>query len=197
MSQGERTLQSRYGTKRRADAFYTNQMIDHLNPDMAQFISDQEMVFISTADAKGNCDNSLRAGDPGFMRVLDAYTLLYPEYRGNGVMASLGNISENPHIGLMFIDFFTHHIGLHVNGSAAIIENEDLPAIGLDADRIKQMHAEEHGRAERWVKISVDEAYIHCSKHIPHLVKKSDVTDWGTDDEKKKGGDFFNVKGRK
>ncbi|MCG1008533.1 pyridoxamine 5'-phosphate oxidase family protein [Salinicoccus sp. ID82-1] len=197
MSQGERKLQSQFGTERRAAAFYRNQMLDHVNTDMADFISEQEMVFVATSDSGGNCDNTFRAGDPGFVRVLDAYTLLYPEYRGNGVMASLGNIRENPHIGLMFIDFYTHHIGLHVNGTAEIVENEALSSLGIDDDTLLRMHQEENGRAERWVVIRVDEAYIHCSKHIPHLVKKSETVDWGTDDEKKKGGDFFNVKRRK
>ena len=52
--------------------------------------------------------------------------LIYPEYRGNGVFANLGNIRENPHIGLLIIDFYKDTIGLHVNGKARIVENEDL-----------------------------------------------------------------------
>ena len=85
-----------------------------------------EMVFIATADASGDCDASLRAGSPGFLRVLDDRTLAYPEYRGNGVMASLGNLSENPHIGLLMIDFVEDLIGLHVNGRAHVLDNDDL-----------------------------------------------------------------------
>ena len=83
-----------------------------------------EMVFIATADASGDCDASLRAGSPGFLRVLDDRTLAYPEYRGNGVMASLGNLSENPHIGLLMIDFVEDLIGLHVNGRADVLDTE-------------------------------------------------------------------------
>jgi hypothetical protein len=75
-------------------------------------------VLVATADAKGECDCSLRAGLPGFIQVLNDRNLVYPEYRGNGVMASLGNLQENPHIGLMFIDFVSEVIGLHVNGTA-------------------------------------------------------------------------------
>jgi hypothetical protein len=95
---------------------------------MREFILKQEMVFIATADSKGECDCSVRAGKQGFVRVLNEKTLLYPEYRGNGVMASMGNILENPHIGMTFIDFFEHTIGLHVNGKAKIIENDELLA---------------------------------------------------------------------
>ena len=56
------------------------------------------------------------------------------------------------------------------------------------------MTVQHAGRAERWVLITVHEAYIHCSKHIPHFIDKKASSDWGTDDVKKKGGDFFNVK---
>ena len=105
-SRGEHALQERFGTQARAIAFYQNQMLDHLNAEMRAFIAQQEMVFIATADAHGECDCSFRTGLPGFIHVLDAKTLIYPEYRGNGVLASLGNIVENPHIGLFFVDFF-------------------------------------------------------------------------------------------
>ena len=63
------------------------------------------MFFLATADGHGECDVSFRAGEAGFVHVLDEKILVYPEYRGNGVMASLGNITENPHAGLLFIDF--------------------------------------------------------------------------------------------
>jgi hypothetical protein len=59
------------------------------------------------------------------VRVLDEGHLAYPEYRGNGVLASLGNISENPHVGLLMIDFVRDLIGLHVNGRAQIVEDDD------------------------------------------------------------------------
>jgi predicted pyridoxine 5'-phosphate oxidase superfamily flavin-nucleotide-binding protein len=56
------------------------------------------MMFVGTADAKGHADSAFRCGHAGFVKVLDERTVAYPEYRGNGVMASLGNISENPHL---------------------------------------------------------------------------------------------------
>jgi predicted pyridoxine 5'-phosphate oxidase superfamily flavin-nucleotide-binding protein len=95
---------------------------------MIEFVGRMEIVFIATSDTNGEFDASLRAGPPGFVRVLDDRTLAYPEYRGNGVMASLGNLSENPHIGLLMIDFVEDLIGLHVNGRARIVDNDDFRA---------------------------------------------------------------------
>jgi predicted pyridoxine 5'-phosphate oxidase superfamily flavin-nucleotide-binding protein len=190
---GERLLQEKHNTKKRATSFYENQMLNYLNSLMQQFISMQEMVFISTSDNAGNCDSSFRAGGEGFIKVIDKNTLIYPEYRGNGVMASLGNISENPHIGLMFIDFFDNCIGLHVNGKASILENEQLSKMMLPGE-IKDSIEKEGKHPERWVVIKVDEAYIHCSKHIPKFKKVEKDINWGTNDETQKGGDFFKVK---
>lgn len=98
MSQGERILQEKFNTAKRADAFYNNQMIDFLNEDMIHFISQQSFIFMSTSDAGGNCDSTFKAGEKEFVHIIDDKQIMYPEYRGNGVMASLGNISENPHI---------------------------------------------------------------------------------------------------
>jgi predicted pyridoxine 5'-phosphate oxidase superfamily flavin-nucleotide-binding protein len=193
-SQGEKILQQAFGTENRAAAFYHNQMLDHLNPLMKEFISEQEMLFISTSDKHGNCDSSFRSGEAGFVRVIDDYTLIYPEYQGNGVFANLGNIHENPHIGLLFIDFFKHCIGLHVNGKATIVENNLSTHPLMNERMIEEVNQLEGTRVERWVFIEVEEAYIHCSKHIPLLRKKDKEIHWGTDNERQKGGDFFKAK---
>jgi len=189
-SEGERILQKKVGSENKASAFYDKQLLDYLNPYMREFILKQEMVFIATADSKGECDCSFRAGKQGFVRVLNEKTLLFPEYRGNGVMASMGNILENQHIGMTFIDFFEKTIGLHVNGKAKIVENDELLA---DKTQISAGSGiqDEGVASERWVFITVEEAYIHCSKHIPHLKKLDKKIHWGTDKETHKGGDFF------
>ena len=200
-SAGEHRLQRRCRTERRARAFYHHQVLDRLNDRMRSFIAEREMMFLSTADALGNCDASIRTGLPGFVCVIDEHTLAYPEYRGNGVMASLGNLSENPHIGLLFIDFFGSTVGCHVNGTARIVENDALDGSGGGEPEVfrqtarKALDCSDKGqRPERWVVVQVEEAYIHCSKHIPHLARREKEIDWGTDDPVAKGGDFFAVK---
>ena len=191
-SQGERILQSTYGTTSRASNFYDKQMLDHLNSAMRDFIAKQEMVFLATADSKGECDCSFRAGEPGFVKVINKNLLACPEYRGNGVMASLGNIVENQHIGMVFVDFFERTIGLHVNGTAAITENEDFMEISeFEKHSIDDLKEKGGKKPERWILVTVEEAYVHCSKHIPLLAKLEKKIHWGTDKETHKGGDFF------
>lgn len=189
-SVGERELQREHGTVERAERFYSDQVLDHLNPTMIEFTGRQEMAFIATSDSRGECDSSLRAGEPGFLHVLDSQTLTYPEYRGNGVMASLGNIRENPHIGILMVDFVEDLIGLHVNGSARIVEDDAMRA---EHPGLPSVHAA--GRTpERWVVVDVEEAYIHCRKHIPRMAPVPRTRDWGSDDVRRKGGDYFDAK---
>jgi len=164
-------------------------MSDQLNDQMQEFIGRMEMAFIATADEHGECDASFRAGPPGFMQVLGPGTLAWPEYRGNGVMASAGNITENPHVGILFVDFVTDLIGLHVNGSAELMAPGEF-AESYSADVIDVVPGR---RPERWIVVTVEEAYIHCSKHIPRLAPVDRRRDWGTDDPRKKGGDYFGV----
>ena len=136
-SKGERELQKMHNTIKSASSFYNSQVLDYLNTEMQKFISEQEMVFLSTADAKGECDASFRAGPKSFIKVLDDHTVIFPEFKGNGVMASLGNIHENPQIGLMFIDFFNSSIGLHVNGKAEIITEKEASKFVNPIDKAK------------------------------------------------------------
>ncbi|WP_062994834.1 pyridoxamine 5'-phosphate oxidase family protein [Nocardia mikamii] len=189
-SDGERELQRRFGTEERAGRFYDEQVLNGLNSRMRDFVGRMDMAFIATADRHGECDTSFRAGKPGFVHVIDDRTVAYPEYRGNGVMASLGNILENPHVGILMIDFVHDLVGLHINGSAHIVDDQALRV------RVPGLPAAERGRiAERWVVVDVEEAYIHCRKHIPHLVPAArEEREWGTDSPRAKGGDYFGAK---
>jgi predicted pyridoxine 5'-phosphate oxidase superfamily flavin-nucleotide-binding protein len=193
-STGEHTLQGRYATKDRAQNFYERQMLSRLNRPMRDFVARQEMFFIATSDSKGNCDCSFRAGLPGFVRVVNELTLAYPEYRGNGVLASLGNIHENPKVGMIFVDFYRDTVGLHVNGNARIIESAELILLpGLPDDVRRDVSVTGGRKPERWVLVEVEEAYIHCSKHIPLLTKLDKSIAWGTDDARLKGGNYFGI----
>jgi uncharacterized protein len=189
-SNGEHELQSKYGTEDRANRFYEDQVLDRLNDTMIEFIGRMDMAFIATSDANGECDSSFRAGTPGFLNVIDENTIAYPEYRGNGVLASLGNISENPHVGILLIDFVQDLIGLHINGRARVVEDDVLRSM------VGRLHTERiRGRTpERWVVVDVEEAYIHCRKHIPRMVPAPRHRAWGTDNVATKGGDFFGAK---
>lgn len=194
-SDGEKILQKSFETTKDALAFYNKQVITHLSKLMQDLIKKQEMMFISTADSKGECDASFRAGIQGFVMVLDEHYLLYPEYKGNGVMASMGNMHENPNIGLLFLDFFETKVGLHVNGKSSIILKENLQS-SLEKYPEAYNYLTENPdtfKVVSYVLVEVEEAYIHCSLHIP-MLEKTDVSSYEHKFPKySKGGDAFKV----
>ena len=103
---GSRKLQDRFDTRRLADRldekFLSRPTIDA--GDRA-FIERMDMFFLATADADGRPQCSYKGGDPGFVRVLDERTVAFPNYDGNGMYLSMGNLLVNPHVGMLFIDF--------------------------------------------------------------------------------------------
>jgi predicted pyridoxine 5'-phosphate oxidase superfamily flavin-nucleotide-binding protein len=194
-SNGEKILQKQFNTTQDALVFYNKQVITHLSPLMQDFIQKQEMMFISTADANGECDASFRAGEVGFVIVLDEEHILYPEYKGNGVMASMGNMHENAHIGLLFLDFFETKVGLHVNGKSKVILKEELKtALKKYPESYTQIKSNpDKFKIVSYVLVEVEEAYIHCSLHIPMLKKIEPKMYEHKFPKYSKGGDAFDV----
>ena len=112
-----RRLQERFDTRRLAD-----RLAGVAGDDVTSyrdFIEARDMFFLATADAAGQPQCSYKGGDPGFVRVVDAHTVAFPSYDGNGMFLSTGNMTENPRVGLLFVDF-GNGSRLRLNGEARI-----------------------------------------------------------------------------
>jgi len=123
--EGMRKLQDHRDTRRIADRL--EQVIVHttFTRDDQNFIEQCAMVFVATADKSGHPDCSYKGGLPGFVKVIDEHTLAFPDYDGNGMYRSWGNLLVNPNIGLLFIDF-EKQSRLRVNGTATISADDAL-----------------------------------------------------------------------
>lgn len=102
---------------------------DRLPPAWAMFLEGLPFFFLATANARGECDCSFRgrethaSGEPyPLLQVLDERTLVFPDFSGNKLYNSLGNILANPHVGLLFVDF-QQRMRMRVNGHARIVED--------------------------------------------------------------------------
>jgi predicted pyridoxine 5'-phosphate oxidase superfamily flavin-nucleotide-binding protein len=124
------------GMRRLQDARETRPLADRLEqvtvrraftPEDRAFIEKAAMFFIATADAEGRPDCSYKGGLPGFVRVLDERTLAIPDYDGNGMYRTWGNVLVNPRVGLLFLDFESPK-RLRVNGTAGLREDDPLRA---------------------------------------------------------------------
>ena len=98
------------------------------------------MFFIATDDAQGRPDCSYKGGLPGFVRILDDHTLAVPDYDGNGMYRTWGNVIVNPHVGLLFLDF-EQPKRIRVNGTAQVREDDPVRAEFPGAVFIVRVHA--------------------------------------------------------
>ncbi len=124
---GMRALQDRFDGTRVADALARNRVrTDFWDADRA-LIENTAFFFIATSHATFT-DCSLKSGMPGFVKIVGPGTLEYPEYDGNSMYRTLGNISRNPNVGLLFVKFDGATLRVRANGKAAIIDDPDTLA---------------------------------------------------------------------
>lgn len=124
---GMRQLQDARDTRAIADRLEQVTVRTAFTDDDRSFIEGCAMFFVATADAQGQPDCSYKGGLPGFVRVVDDRTLAFPDYDGNGMYRSWGNLLVNPQVGLLFVDFERQR-RMRVNGSARIEADDPLRA---------------------------------------------------------------------
>ena len=93
---------------------------DVLDERLQRIVARADTFFIGSADPEGNADASHRGGNPGFLQVLSPNRLRWPDYRGNSMFMTLGNISANPRCGLLIPDWETGTT-LQLTGTAEIV----------------------------------------------------------------------------
>ena len=122
---GMRQLQDVRETRPIADRLAQVTLRTAFTDEDRAFIQRCPMFFIATADAEGQPDCSYKGGLPGFVQAIDERTLVIPDYDGNGMYRTWGNVLANPHVGLLFLDF-EHPKRLRVNGTATIAHGDPL-----------------------------------------------------------------------
>jgi predicted pyridoxine 5'-phosphate oxidase superfamily flavin-nucleotide-binding protein len=122
---GMRELQDARETRPLADRLEQVTVRSAFTDEDRGFIQRCPMFFIATADAQGRPDCSYKGGLPGFVRALDERTLAIPDYDGNGMYRTWGNVLVNPHVGLLFLDF-ENPKRIRVNGTAQVKEDDPL-----------------------------------------------------------------------
>jgi hypothetical protein len=167
---GSRRLQDRFDTRRLADRLAEKLSRSAFTDADREFIASRSMFFLATADAGGRPDCSYKGGRPGFVRVLDAGTLAFPSYDGNGMFKSLGNLAVNPHVGMLFLDFEKPQ-RLRVNGRASVADDDPLLAEFAGAQLIVRVQAEAiFPNCPRYIhkmQMLEESVYAPCEGHVP------------------------------
>jgi uncharacterized protein len=155
-----RAIQDAFGTKNLADRVNEIIVATEIADDRKGFIESRDMFFLTTIEHRGYPTCSYKGGNPGFVRVLDSKTLAFPSFDGNGMFLSMGNITANNKIGMLFIDFETPH-RLRIHGTASIDQHDSLIAEFHDAQLV--------------VRVAVTEIFINCPRYI-HKYQRIDTS---------------------
>ena len=153
-----RALQEQFETRRMADVIENVALETEVVGPHKDFIESRDMFFLSTVDHKGRPTVSHKGGDPGFVKVVDDTTVVFPSYDGNGMFLSMGNIKGNRNIGMLFISFEVPH-RLRLQGDATI--HDDDPAMDL------------YKEADLIVRVKVSEIFVNCPRYV-HKYQKVD-----------------------
>jgi len=123
---GNRRLQDQFDSRRISDRLEEKLTRHKFTDGDRAFIEGAMFFFLATADAEGRPDCSFKGGAPGFVRVVGPDELAFPDYDGNGMFKSLGNVVVNPGVGLLFIDMGGKPRRLRVNGTASVSRDDPL-----------------------------------------------------------------------
>jgi hypothetical protein len=139
-SPDSRRLQDRFDTRRLADRLAEVKAHDRFTEADREFIAARDMFFLATVSRDGRPTCSYKGGDPGFVTVVDDRTLAFPNYDGNGMYLSMGNISGSGQVGLLFIDFEAGR-RMRVDGEAELSHDHPLMASYPESEFIVLVHA--------------------------------------------------------
>lgn len=156
---GQRELQESFGSEALADRLYERLRHERFTDADKTFVESLPFFFLATADADGRPDCSYKGGEPGFVKVAAPDRLVFPDYDGNGMFKSLGNVQVNPHVGLLFMGIGAKPARLRVNGTARVLRDD--PAM------------EAWPGAQMLVEVTPSDIFPNCPRYIPELELKA------------------------
>jgi uncharacterized protein len=153
--EGNRRLQDRFDSRRISDRLEERLTRTTFTEDDKAFIESVSYFFLATADAAGRPDCSFKGGMPGFVRITGPSELAFPDYDGNGMFKSLGNVLVNPQIGILFIAMHGKPRRLRVNGRAIVRDEDSLLGETVGAQLI--------------VRVAASAIFPNCPRYIPTM----------------------------
>jgi hypothetical protein len=152
---GNRVLQDRFGARALADRLTETLWHDRFKDSDKAFIESVGFFFLATASPQGEPDCSFKGGAPGFVKVPAPDLLVFPDYDGNGMFKSLGNIRLNPSVGLLFIAMSEKPQRLRVNGRAVVVTSDPLMGAFPGSQLI--------------IRVTPTDIFPNCPRYIPDL----------------------------
>jgi len=153
---GPRRLQDRFDSRKLADRLVDVTVNETIEPRVKRFMEQASYFYLSTVDLDGFPDVSYKGGRPGFVRVVDETTFQFPNYDGNGMYRSLGNITDTAKVALLFIRQNDRPARLRVHGTARVLLAPEDLANFESADAV--------------VEIKISRVFFNCPRYVHNLV---------------------------
>lgn len=151
-----RALQDQLGTRKMADRVEDLVCRTELDDDARAFLESADMFFLATVDHEGWPTVSYKGGDPGFVKIVDPRTIVFPSYDGNGMFLSMGNIAEHRKLGMLFVSFERPH-RLRVRGTGTVTRDDPMSALYREADFV--------------VRVTIDAVWQNCPRYVHRFQK--------------------------
>ena len=116
----------------------TTTVTDALTREQQLRIARADTFFIASGHPEGGLDASHRGGTPGFVEVLDERRIAWPDYKGNAMFQTLGNLASDPHAGVVFADFASGDV-LQLTGRARVDWDPARAARFPGAERVVEL----------------------------------------------------------
>lgn len=158
-TESQRQVQDQFESRPLADLLTQATVSGEVTDEQREFVESRDFFFLSTVNGRGEPTVSYKGGPPGVVSVVDSKTIVFPNYDGNGMFMSVGNIAETANIGLLFIDFETPN-RLRMQATATV--SADDPEL----DR--------YPGALQVVRATVDAVFVNCARLIHKHTRVAD-----------------------
>ncbi|MFD4428270.1 pyridoxamine 5'-phosphate oxidase family protein [Nocardia sp. NPDC058497] len=147
------------------------EVADRIGPDEAWFIGERDSFYLATVGETGWPYIQHRGGAPGFLKVLDAHTLGFADFRGNKQYISRGNLDHDDRVSLFLMDYAAQS-RMKIFGRARVLEAAE------DQELLASLVVDGYGaQVERAVLIEVEAFDWNCRQHIPSLYPRAAVAE--------------------
>ncbi|MFB6421188.1 MULTISPECIES: pyridoxamine 5'-phosphate oxidase family protein [Bradyrhizobium] len=161
--EGMREFQDEFDGRRVAEAIERHRKHYSFWDDEREWIEGAQFFFIASAFGE-YVDCSIKSGDPGFVKIVGENVIEYPEYDGNSMYRTLGNIRKNPNVGLLFVRFDGKSRRIRINGRASVHAEPEYLARHYGAKFVVRIECELYPNCPRYIP---DIAGNAASPHVP------------------------------
>jgi hypothetical protein len=156
-------LQNRYGGRKVAERLLKHRVKTEITSIEEQLIRSAYFFFIASGTGE-TIDCSIKSGNPGFVSIRSPTEIWWPDYDGNRMYRTLGNIRENPTISILFVDFDDpanksgpeRPTKLRIIGDATIDETSET---------VRQFYG-----SQRVVRLVVKHVFPNCPRYLPSMI---------------------------